>query len=72
MARATARPTTIDDAIDRSGFGRFRKRHAFPIAFAPPRFEEELGLSSAQAGEAPEPPRFIRDPAGRRTTSLVR
>jgi putative MFS transporter len=64
VAAADAHRVTIDDAIDRIGFGRFQKRllgvcgvtwaadaaEVFLISFALPGFSEEFGLSSSQAG----------------------
>src|SRR5919202_7046035 len=64
MAAAGAQRVSIDDAIDRIGFGRFQKRllgvcgvtwaadaaEVFLISFALPGFSEEFDLSSAQAG----------------------
>jgi MFS transporter, putative metabolite:H+ symporter len=64
MAAAGAQRLSIDDAIDRIGFGRFQKRllgvcgvtwaadaaEVFLISFALPGFSEEFDLSSAQAG----------------------
>ena len=64
MSSASAAPVTIDNAIDRIGFGKFQKRllavcgvtwaadaaEVFLIAFALPGFKEEFGLSSAEAG----------------------
>jgi putative MFS transporter len=61
---AAAAPLTIDNAIDRIGFGKFQKRllavcgvtwaadaaEVFLIAFALPGFKEDFGLSSAEAG----------------------
>jgi MFS transporter, putative metabolite:H+ symporter len=64
VSSAAAAPVTIDDAIDRIGFGKFQKRllavcgvtwaadaaEVFLIAFALPGFKEEFGLSSGEAG----------------------
>ena len=64
MASAAAAPLTIDNAIDRIGFGRFQKRllavcgvtwaadaaEVFLIAFALPGFMAEFDLTPAQAG----------------------
>ena len=64
MASASAAPLTIDDAIDRIGFGRFQKRllavcgvtwaadaaEVFLISFALLGFKEEFGLTTGQAG----------------------
>jgi MFS transporter, putative metabolite:H+ symporter len=64
VSSAGAPASTIDDAIDRIGFGKFQKRllavcgvtwaadaaEVFLIAFALPGFSEEFGLSTAQAG----------------------
>jgi putative MFS transporter len=61
---ATAPAVTIEDAIERIGFGRFQRRllgvcgvtwaadaaEIFLIAFALPGFREEFGLSAAQGG----------------------
>lgn len=64
MSGARAASLTIDDAIDRIGFGRFQKRllgvcgvtwaadaaEVFLIAFALPGFKADFDLSSGQAG----------------------